>query len=142
MSKGFLIALTAVIFALAGCSGKFKESQVPAAAKQTFEKNYPGINGTWDKEDNNYEVNFKKDGKEMSVVIDESGTIVETETDIPVTDLPAAAQDYIKQHYPSMVIKEASTITKANGEVNYEAEVDDKDVIFDANGRFMEEEKD
>ena len=142
MTKAFFFVLTAAIFILTGCSGKFKESQVPAAAKQTFEKNYPGIKGTWDKEDNNYEVSFKKDSKEMSVVIDESGTIVETETDIPVTDLPTNVQEYIKQHYQGKAIKEASTITKGNGEVNYEAEVDDKDVVFDANGKFIEEEKD
>jgi len=142
MNKAFLIVLAAAILLLSGCSGKFKESQVPAAAKQTFEKNYPGIKGKWDKEDNNYEVEFKKDGKDMSLVIDGSGAIVETETDIPVTDLPTTVQDYIKQHYQGKVIKEASTITKGNGEVNYEAEVDDKDVIFDANGKFIEEEKD
>jgi hypothetical protein len=142
MAKTFLIVLTAASFVLSSCSGKFKESQVPAAAKQAFEKKYPGIKGTWDKEDSNYEVSFKKDGKDMSVVIDESGTIVETETDIPVTDLPTTVQDYIKQHYQGKAIKEASTITKGNGEVNYEAEVDDKDVIFDANGKFIEEEKD
>src|SRR5215471_19233580 len=118
MTKAYLIVLTIAIFALTGCSGKFKESQVPAAAKQAFEKNYPGIKGTWDKEDSKYEVNFKKDGKEMSLVIDESGTIVETETDIPVTDLPATVQDYVKQHYQGKAIKEASTITKGNGEVN------------------------
>jgi len=142
MNKAFLIVLTAAIFVLSGCSGKFKESQVPATAKQTFEKNYPGIKGTWDKEGNNYEVSFKKDGKNTSVVIDDSGTIVETETDIPVTDLSATVQDYVKQHYRDKVIKEASMITKANGEVNYEAEVGDKDLIFDANGKFLEEEKD
>jgi putative PepSY-like beta-lactamase-inhibitor len=142
MTKSFFIVPAAAIFLFSACSGKLKESQVPAAAKEAFEKKYGDIKSTWDKEDNNYEVNFKKDGKEMSVVIDENGTIVETETDIPVTDLPATVQEYIKQHYQGKVIKEASTITKANGEVNYEAEVDDKDVIFDANGKFIEEEKD
>jgi putative PepSY-like beta-lactamase-inhibitor len=141
MTKAFLVVLSAGLFLFA-CSTKFKESQVPAAVKQTFEKNYPGIKGTWDKEDNNYEVSFKKDSKDMSIVIDESGTIVETETDIPVSDLPTTVQEYVKQHYQGKVVKEASTITKGNGEVNYEAEVDDKDVIFDANGKFIEEEKD
>jgi uncharacterized lipoprotein NlpE involved in copper resistance len=142
MTKAFLIVLTAAIFVLTGCSGKFNESQVPTAAKQAFEKNYPGIKGTWDKEDKNYEASFKKDGKEMSVVIDESGTIVETETDIAVTELPTTVQDYIKQHFQGMAIKEASTITKGNSEVNYEAEVGDKDLIFDASGKFTREEKD
>lgn len=141
MTKILFIAL-AGIFLFPACSRKLKESQVPVAARTTYEKKYGGIKGSWDKEDSNYEVNFKKDGKEMSVVIDENGTIVETETDIPVADLPTTVKDYMKQHYQGMVIKEASTITKANGEVNYEAEVDDKDVIFDVNGKFIEEEKD
>ena len=141
MTKSFFIVLVPILI-LSACSSKFKESQVPAAAKETFEKTYSGIKGTWDKEDSNYEVSFKKDGKDMSAIISENGTIVETETDIPVTELPATVQDYIKQHYQGMTIKEASTIAKANGEVNYEAEVADKDVIFDANGKFIEEEKD
>jgi biopolymer transport protein ExbD len=142
MTKRLFIALAAIFLLCAACSRKLKESQVPAAARATFEKEYGGIKGSWDKEERNYEVNFNKDGKEMSVVIDKNGTIVETETDIPVADLPTAVQDYIKQHYQGMVIKAASTITKKNGEVNYEAEVDDKDVIFDVNGKFLAEEKD
>jgi hypothetical protein len=141
MTNILFILLTA-IFLHSACSRKLKESQVPVAARTTFEKKYGGLKGSWDKEESNYEVNFKKDGKEMSVVIDENGTIVETETDIPVADLPTTVQDYIKQHYQGMVIKEASMITKENGEVNYEAEVDDKDVVFDSNGKFIKEEKD
>ena len=77
----------------------------------------------------------------MSAVIDKNGTIVETETDIPVTDLPNS-QDYIKKNYPGTKIEEAARIVKANGEVNYEAEVHHKDVIFDANGKFIKEAKD
>jgi hypothetical protein len=66
----------------------------------------------------------------MSAVIDKNGTIVETETDIPVTDLPKSAQDYMKKNYPATKIEEAAKIVKANGDINYEAEVHHKDVIF------------
>ena len=130
------------LVALAACGQKLKESQVPAAAKAAFEKKYPGLKGSWDKEDANYEVNFKQDGKAMSAVIDKNGTIVETETDIPVTDLPKAVQDYMKKHYAGTKIEEAAKIVKANGEVNYEAEVHHKDVVFDSNGKFIKEAKD
>ncbi|HEY1870714.1 MAG TPA: PepSY-like domain-containing protein [Chitinophagaceae bacterium] len=127
---------------LSGFGQKLKDSQVPVAAKNAFENKYPGVTGTWDKEDANYEVNFKKDGKSMSAVIDKNGTIIETETDILVNDLPPAIKTYMQKHYAGSKIKEAAKIVKANGEINYEAEVDKKDVIFDANGNFIKEAKD
>jgi hypothetical protein len=48
----------------------------------------------------------------------------------------------MKQHYPGIAIGEAARITKANGETNYEAEIKGKDVVFDAKGKFLKEEKD
>lgn len=127
--------------ALSACGQKLKDSQVPATVKTAFEKKYPGLKGSWDKEDANYEVNFKQEGKAMSAVIDKNGTIVETETDIAVAELPQAIQDYMKKHYAGTKIEEAAKIVKANGDINYEAEVHHKDVVFDANGKFIKEAK-
>jgi hypothetical protein len=42
---------------------KLNESQVPVPAKTAFEKKYPGIKASWDKEDANYEANFKQGWK-------------------------------------------------------------------------------
>jgi alpha-amylase/alpha-mannosidase (GH57 family) len=139
-----LVIVTLIISGavLSAAGQKLNESQVPVPAKTAFEKKYPGIKASWDKEDANYEAYFKLSGKAMSAVIDKNGTIVETETDIPLTDLPKPAQDYIKKNYPGTKIEEAARIVKANGEVNYEAEVHHKDVIFDANGKFIKEAKD
>jgi len=50
--------------------------------------------------------------------------------------------EYVKAHYKGATAKEAAKITKADGTVNYEAEVSKKDVIFDAKGKFIKEEKD
>src|SRR6266699_5151606 len=110
MKKLFFMVVATGIVALSACGQKLKDSQVPAAAKTAFEKKYPGAKGSWDKEDANYEVNFKQEGKAMSAVIDKNGTIVETETDIPVTDLPKTIQDYMKKHYSGAKIEEAAKI--------------------------------
>jgi hypothetical protein len=142
MKKLLMVALVLGVIALPACGQKLNESQVPVAVKTAFQKQYPSVKATWDKEDANYEANFKQDGKAMSAVIDKNGTIVETETDIPVTDLPAAIQDYMKKNYRGIKIEEAARIEKANGDVNYEAEVHHKDIIFDANGKFIKEAKD
>ena len=77
----------------------------------------------------------------MSCVIDHSGTILETETDIPVSELPTEAVLYLKTHYKGHKVKEASKIVKQNGEVNYEAMVKDRDVMFDVNGKYLKEIK-
>jgi hypothetical protein len=45
-------------------------------------------------------------------------------------------------HYSGAPIKEASKIVKTNGEVNYEALVNGKDVMFDSNGKFIKVAKD
>jgi hypothetical protein len=142
MKKLFIIVITTGMIALSACGQKLKDSQVPTATKTAFENKYPGIKASWDKEEANYEANFKQNGKAMSAVIDKNGTIVETETDIPVADLPKAVQDYMKTHYAGIKIEEAAKIVKANGDVNYEAEVHHKDVVFDVNGKFIKEAKD
>lgn len=120
---------------------KKEHANVPAAVKQAFEKQYPGTKAKWDNEDGKYEAGFKQNGHEMSVLYNANGTVEETEMEIPVTQLPAAATSYVTQHKMGK-ISEAAKITKANGEVNYEAEVKGKDVIFDAAGKFLKEVKD
>jgi hypothetical protein len=140
MKKVFLFALAASVVSLSACGQKVKESAVPAGAKQAFTGKFPGIAATWEKEDGNYEVSFKKDGKSMSQLITAKGVVEETETDIAVTELPEAARTYLQQHYKGAKIKESAKIEKA-GRIEYEAEVNGKDVIFDANGTFIKEVK-
>jgi len=114
-----------------------KQAQVPKAVKEAFDKHYPGTKARWEKEKENYEAGFKFSGKSMSVVINKSGTIVETETDIAITALPVAAVTYIRQNYKVQKIKEAASIVDANGVITYEAEIKNMDLIFDAAGRFL-----
>ena len=119
---------------------KKEHANVPAAVKQAFEKEYPGTKAKWDNEDGKYEAGFKHNGHEMSVLYNANGTVDETEMGIPVSQLPAAATSYLTQHKMGK-ISEAAKITKANGQVNYEAEVKGKDLIFDTNGNFIKEVK-
>lgn len=121
---------------------KVKEAAVPAAVKASLAKHYPGVTTKWEKEDGLYEASFKKDGKDMSVMITSNGTITETEVDLKIADLPATVLTYVKEHYKGKSVKEAARITKADGTVNYEAEVNGKDLLFDVNGKFLKEVKD
>lgn len=142
MKKLLFVAVIITALGLNACAQKLKESEVPAAVKASFSKEYPGISARWEREDGIYEAGFKKEGKNMSVLYEANGTMTETEVDIKVRGLPAPVVSYVKEHYMGKSIKEAAKITKADGTVNYEAEVNGKDLIFDASGNFLREVKD
>ena len=136
----FIVVLTIGGFAN---GQKLDASKVPAVVKTSFAKQYTGITDVkWEMEDGAYEAGFRKDGKSMSAIFDPNGTFKESEVVIKITELPAGVLDYMKQHYKGITVKEAAKITKANGEVNYEAEIKGKDVVFDTNGKFIKEAKD
>ena len=141
--KKLIMMLTLVAsIAFSACGQKLDASKVPAAVKAAFTKQYPGTDAKWEKEAGKYEVNFKQNGNTMSALYEANGTLTETEMDIKVADLPATVLAYVKEHYKGKTIKEGAKITKADGSVNYEAEVAGKDVIFDATGKFLREAKD
>lgn len=136
-----MIAALAAVITTSACAQKIDASKVPAAVKTAFAKQYPGATAKWEKEDGKYEAGFKQNGNTMSALFGANGTMTESEIDIEVSDLPAAVLAYVKEHYKGKTIKEGAKITKADGTVNYEAEVAGKDVIFDANGKFLKEVK-
>ncbi|RYD96119.1 MAG: hypothetical protein EOP50_07045 [Sphingobacteriales bacterium] len=127
------------------CSGTYaqkkKQIQVPDQVRSSFVKAFPGVAGTWERADGNYEVNFRSDGKEMSCVMNSRGEVLETETEIGPDTLPAAAIAYLKNHYAHQKVKGAARIQQAGGTVTFEAEIPGKDILFDANGNFKKEEK-
>ena len=120
-----------------------QKSNPPAAAKAAFAKAYPGATKVkWDKEDGGFEADFELKGKKMAATYDAKGVYQESEVAIQVSELPASVTAYMKEHYKGITVKEAARITKANGAVNYEAAIKGKDVLFDANGKFIKEAKD
>jgi hypothetical protein len=122
---------------------KLDASKVPSQVKSAFSNKFPGLeNVNWEKENGQYEASYKKDGQSCSALFKSDGTFTESEIDIKVTELPAAATEYLNEHYKGTEIKEASKITRASGEILYEASVKGKDVIFDSGGKFIKTVKD
>ena len=126
------------------CYGqKVKEADVPSEVKQAFQNKFTQVKEVkWEKEDGKFEVNFEQGDHEMSAVFTPSGMLEETEMEIKVNELPSVITTYISSNYKGAKVKEAAKITKANGEVNYEAEVKGSDLIFDKNGKFIKKVKD
>jgi len=121
---------------------KIKDNDVPSEVRLSFQKLHPNIKDVdWEKEDANFEAEFEAGKTETSVVFDSKGNILETETEIASSELPATIANYISTNYPGQNIKEAAKIVTANGTVMYEAEIKDKDLIFDSNGSLVKEVK-
>ena len=116
---------------------KLSADRVPAAVKAAFVKAYPNTTVKWEKEGDLFEAGFKQNNQTTSVLYDASGTMHEIEVDIKTADLPKAAVTYVTKTYPGKKIKESARITKADGSVNFEAEVNGQDLIFDTAGNFI-----
>ncbi len=142
MKRILFLLMSVTFFSNCADAQKIKSTEVPAAVKSAFEKQYPDVKDVdWEKEDSNYEAEFEVSKIETSVVYDANGTLIETEVEIAVSALPQIAQDYVSKNYPKSKISEAAKITSASDTVTYEAEVGESDLIFDANGNFVKEVK-
>jgi hypothetical protein len=120
---------------------KHSNDEVPAAVKTAFAQQFPGTNAKWKKTGDQYEARFKQNRQKMSAVFGADGTMSETERKLKVWELPLPVRDYVEQHYKGADIKEAARITRADGRTNYEAGLEDKEILFDAGCNFLKEEK-
>lgn len=141
MKKLMAIAILLLGTSSIALAQKKSKAIVPAAVKQAFETQYAGTKAKWDDENGRFEASFKKANQDMSVLYNADGSVEETELSIPVAALPANIKTYITTQKLGKV-KEAAKITKANGTVEYEAEVQSGDALFDSGGNFIKIVKD
>ena len=141
MKRSILIIAFALIASFASAQ-KMNAKDVPALVTSAFAKQFPTIKEPkWEKEDGNYEANFDLNKVETTAVFDDKGTLLQTESEIKLSELPKVVLDYMKKTYPDRKIKEASKIKDAKGILTYEIETKGMNMIFDAKGNFLKEEK-
>jgi len=139
MNKSIITSVAIAVLAITTVSAqKISESKVPANIVKAFKTKYPKTEkGKWEMEKGNYEAEFELNEVETSVVLDAKGNILETETEISVSQLPKAVVEYMAKNAPKEKIKEAAMIVDAKGRKTYEAEVGKKDYLFDEKGNFI-----
>jgi hypothetical protein len=123
-----------------------KKVEVPEIVKKAFAKNYPNVTKVeWSiAKKGEYEAEFDLNKTEMSVIIDNNGTILETESEIKEADLPQAIKATLAKDYADYKINEI-TKTDAKGVVTYEMEAKPKkkefELVFDNNGKLLKQEE-
>lgn len=134
--------MAVMFFATFSFAQRMPDKNVPANVKSTFQREYPRATKVkWYKEGDKYEASFDQNNRNNSVLMDGTGNVVETEVEIELIQLPKEVLEYVKTHYPGKQAKEGAKITDAKGMVTYEVEIEGVDLIFDSNGRFLEELK-
>lgn len=140
MKKYLMLLALLPLAALSAQAQKVAEKQVPAAVVATFMQAHPTAKGVrWEKENANYEAGYEQGEEELSVVITPTGTLLETETEIKVAQLPAPVRAALTSQYKGYNVTEAARIvTAATGTTVYEAEVSragkKQDLLFNADG--------
>ena len=129
-----------------------KLTDAPAAVRATVEKET--ANGgklkklSKETEDGKtvYEAEITKDGKEMSVNISADGKVMERETKIDKSALPAGSMKAIEAKYPKAKIGDAEKVEK-DGKTTYEVDVtpagdhEAREVTLDADGKIVKDEE-
>ena len=116
--------LILVLFVLVICSNvnaqNLTESQVPEAVLNAFNTIYPNAdNVEWEAEGAYFEGGVKINDLVTSVLFDANGTVIQTESEIAISDLPEGVTDYISKNLNNGQIDEAAKITDPTGKISY-----------------------
>ena len=147
MKKIILLSLTISLFA---CNQKQEEKvsetrKVPQTIEDAFKKNHPTATILkWNDEPPIWEAKYQDDKEKGAVSFDSIAQITETELVIAESELQnlPSIPKYIKENYPTEVIKGCEKIDKQNGVIIYEIQITGKELLFDNTGKFLSEELD
>lgn len=119
---------------------------VPEKVQKEFDKQHPkSTEVKWSKESKNeFEAEFKESGKSVSVVINNDGKLLETETVINIKELPKGVESFITKNYKEYKITEAAKNVDDKGNLTFEAEIskgnEKKDLTFNKNGTIIKKD--
>lgn len=138
----YLLLVTMLTFGILSTSCAQKQA-APAAVQTAFKAKFPTVQkAKWDMEDaNEWEAEFKTDGKEMSANFKADGTWLETETEIKTADLPQAVKDAIAAQFAGYEMEEATTVETPGQPMAYEVELEKGkttiEAMFSADGTLI-----
>ena len=110
-----LMVLTGTM-AFTACGQK---KNVPAKVKTAFTQKFPNATKvSWDKENaNEWEAEFKMNGKDYSANYDNNGNWKETEYDVKDSEIPAAVKTTLNKNFAGYKVSESEISETAEGKV-------------------------
>jgi uncharacterized membrane protein YkoI len=100
-------------------------------------------------DETNYEIELVSEGKNVSVVVDDDGDVLEIETELAVADLPVAVTEAVAKKFPNTTVKSAElliAIEDKEEERKYELQVAYADgtsfeIVAEPDGEIEEDEE-
>jgi len=140
-----LSILLPVIMISFGCNQHSKHREAPDDIVAAFKKHHP--NATilkWNDESPVWEAKYTDEKEKGAVTYDKDANIIETELVIEESELPhqPAIPEYIKTKYPGEKIQSCEKVEKKDGTITYEIQITGKEIVFDAAGKYLDEEPD
>jgi hypothetical protein len=135
--KNFFILVAA--FSLISFSA-YSQKNLPENVKKEFAKKYPAAQSVkWDSESaNEWEAEFKMDGKKMSACFDNSAKWIDSETEISEKELPAAVANTLNkdfQGYKKGLIEIFESPEMKGFELTLKKGESSLEVVFDNSGK-------
>lgn len=119
MKKELILALAMV------CGGVMYAQAPPAQVSKMFSQKFASAEKVkWDQEEENeWEAEFKMNGKEMSASFDNAGKWLETETSASKADLPTVVIKAVQEKYSGWKMEEVECVEKPDFK-GYEIELE------------------
>lgn len=142
--KNLILTISVMAFLSLGACGQAGKD-VPGNVKTVFSKKFPNaLKVKWDnEEENEWEAEFKMDGKIYSANFDNDGNWMETEYEISANDIPAIVKATLKKDFTDYKIEESELSETPDGKV-YEFELEkgkeEIKVTIDMNGKVVKKE--
>lgn len=128
---------------LGACQPGKKEAKAPENIQEAFKKLHPNAKiYEWKDESPTWEAKYEEGDTKGAVSFDANGNVTEAELVIPESQLPdlTAITDYINTNFGGEKIQRCEKITQEDGTVTYELQITGRELVFDADGKFLEVE--
>jgi biopolymer transport protein ExbD len=110
---------------------------IPEPITKSVKDLYPNAQEiNWSVKDGEYESQFKVDEKEIKLLLDEKGKVLESEIEIDVEELPQAVKQVLEERFDDLEVDEVVRIEKEDI-INYEVEFE---IMFAEDGSMLTEE--
>lgn len=123
-----------------------KPAEVPEAVQNAFtSENTKATDIEWERDMDNYKVEFDMGRMEHEIWYTAAGAIIKRENDIPKSDLPQAIRDVIESKYPGYRLDDIEMTWQDNAttyKVELEKGKEEWEVVFDADGKIIQERRD
>lgn len=144
--KKLLLLFVCMAFVMGISAMNQKDEKIPAAAKTGFATKFPDAQKVkWSVEKpGEFEAEFKQNGTQTSVLVDDKGNMLETETRIKEAELSQGVKDAIAKDFAGYKIDKIEKVTDTNGVTTFEMEAvkgkDKFEISFDSNGKLLSKE--